>query len=555
MERVVKGWREGMRKFKWMSLCSLVLAASIFFAGCGGSDSNSAEVSIPEGKSISQTKDVVAAIPVDITTLDPMDTSDTLSGGIQRMMMDGLYSFTDDMKLKPMLATGYTANADATEFTFTLRKGVKFTDGTDWNADAAIANVNKWTDKTLGLKRTNFVSGIINHVEKIDDYTIKFVLNKPFGAFVNNMAHPAMVMMSPKQLAQGVDVTAKQPVGTGQYKFVEWVPGDHVTIALNKDWWGYNKEASGGETIVAPDAGFKSITFKPVIESASRVAMLQSGDAQMVFDVPTESFDMLSKEPNIKATQINSIIVRYLFLNTQKPALSDIRVRQAISMAIDKQAFVNVVRNGLGSVATSIIGPDVQFYKGNEPLPYDVAKAKALLKEAGYENGLTLKLLIFNTTSSQKQAEFYKQQLAAAGINVEIVSMESAIVNQKVQGFRGEGKDAEYDLYIAGWSPSTGDADWGIRPMLASEMIPPLGYNLSYYQNPEMDGYINAALTTADEAKRKEAYAKAQDLFWKDIPMVAVANEPATWATNNKITGVRLFPDNGINLSKARMAE
>ncbi|WP_298703042.1 ABC transporter substrate-binding protein [uncultured Veillonella sp.] len=543
-----------MKTFKWKSLCSLALAATLFMAGCDG-DSNSGSTTVPEGKSVSQSKDVVAAIPVDITTMDPMDTSDTLSGGIQRLVMDGLYSFDDDMKLKPMLATGYTANKEATEYTFTLRKGVKFTDGTDWNADAAIANVNKWTDKSLGLKRTNFISGVIEKVEKIDDYTIKFTLNKPFGAFVNNMAHPAMVMMSPKQLAQGVDVTAKHPVGTGQYKFVEWVPGDHIKLELNKDWWGYNKEVSGGETIVATDAGFKSISFKPVIESASRVAMLQSGDAQMVFDVPTEGFAALKDDPNIKAEEIESIVVRYLFMNTQKPALSDIRVRQAIAHGIDKQAFLNVVRNGLGTVATSVIGPNVQFYKGNDPVPYDVAKAKALLKEAGYENGLTLKMLIFNTTSSLKQAEFYKQQLAEIGINVEIVSMESAIVNQKVQGFRGEGKDAEYDLYIAGWSPSTGDADWGIRPLLASESIPPLNYNLSYYQNPEMDGYIQAALTTSDNEARKAAYEKAQDLFWKDIPMIAVSNEPATWATSSKIVNVRLYPDNGINMSKARMAE
>jgi len=546
-----------MRKLKLTGLLSLVLSASVLLGGCGGGSNQggSSGITIPEGKSVSQNKDVTAAITVDITTMDPMDTSDTLSGGIQRLVMDGLYGFDDKMQLKPMLATGYKANEQATEYTFTLRKGVKFSDGTAWNADAAIANANKWMDKSLGLKRTTFVSSIIARVEKIDDYTIKFILNKPFGAFVNNLAHPAMVMMSPKQLAQGVEVTAKQPVGTGQYKFVEWVPGDHVKLALNKDWWGYNKEVSGGTALVPSDAGFKTITFKPVTEGATRVAMIQSGDAQIMWDVPTESIAPLEKDNNVKLNKEESITVRYLFMNTKKPSLSDVRVRQAINMAIDKNAYVNVVKNGIGSVATSIIGPNVQFYKANEPVAQNIEKAKALLKEAGYPNGLELKLFMYNTSANQKQSEFFKQQLAAIGINVNIVSMESAVVNQKVQGFRGDGKDAEYELYMSGWSPSTGDADWGIRPMLASESIPPMSFNLGYYTNPEMDSYIMGALETADPKVRGELYAKAQDLLWKDIPLIPLANDFNTWVTSSKITGVKLYPDGAINMSNARMAE
>lgn len=546
---------EPMKKMKLTGLVGLAMMAMLALAGCGGGSGTTGLVDIPEGKSVSQQKDVVAAVAVDITTMDPMDTSDNLSGGIQRLVMDGLYGFDDNMKLRPMLATGYTANPEATEYTFTLRKGVKFSDGTDWNADAAIANVNKWMDKSLGLKRTSFVSGIIEKVEKIDDYTIKFTLNKPFGAFVNNMAHPAMVMMSPKQLEAGLDAAAKHPVGTGQYTFVEWVPGDHVTLALNKNWWGYNKDVAGGEALVPADAGFKTITFKPVAESSSRVAMLQSGDAQMTFDVPSESYDALAQSDNVHVDKVQGISVRYLFMNTQKPALSDVRVRQAIAMAINKEDYIKVVRNGLASVATSVVGPDVQYYKANDPIPYDVEKAKALLKEAGYEDGLKLKLFMYNTSTNEKQSQFYKQQLANIGIDVEINGMESAIVNQKVQGFKGEGKDAEYDLYMAAWSPSTGDADWGMRPILDSTSIPPKSYNLAYYQNPEMDALLLAGLTTSDDAARAAAYAKAQDLVWKDLPMIPMVNDFSTWATSNKINGVRMYPDNSINLSKARMAE
>ena len=162
-------------------------------------------ITIPAGESVSQDSDVTAMVGVDFTTMDPMDTSDTLSGGVQRMMMDGLFGFDENMQIIPMLATSYEANDEATEYTIHLREGVSFTDGTPWNADALIANVNKWADKSLGLKRTTFLCNVLDHAEKIDDYTVKIYLSQSFGAFISNLAHPATLIMSPKQIEAGED--------------------------------------------------------------------------------------------------------------------------------------------------------------------------------------------------------------------------------------------------------------------------------------------------------------------------------------------------------------
>ncbi len=280
----------------------LLAAAMVTLTACGGGSGDSgtaattagggettaaggetqAQAEIPAGESISQETDIVAAVAVDFTTMDPMDTSDTLSGGIQRMISDSLFGFDDDMAIYPMLATGYEASEDAKEFTITLREGISFTDGTPWDADAALANFAKWDDETLGLKRTTFLCNILDTYEKVDDYTIKVTLTEPFGAFISNLAHPACVIMSPKTIEEGVDACARNPVGCGQYKFVEWVEGDHLTLELNKDWWGYDADICGGTALADSDAGFKTITFKPVPESATRVAMIQSGDAQIM---------------------------------------------------------------------------------------------------------------------------------------------------------------------------------------------------------------------------------------------------------------------------------
>lgn len=554
-----------------------VLLASVLgiaAAGCGsnsGNDSSgstdtqqegvskeaksSAEtVEVPEGESVSQDTDIVAAVNVDFTTLDPLDTSDTLSGDIQRMLMDGLFGFDREMNVIPMLAESYEANEEATEYTFTLRQGITFSDGTPWNAEAAKANFDRWGDKSLGLKRTTLLCNILDSTEIVDEYTIKVTLTQSFGAFINTLAHPACVCMSPVQIAAGSEVCASDPVGTGQYTFVEWIAGDHLTVQLNPDWWGYDADICGGEALVEADAGFKSVTFRPVTESATRVAMIQSGDAQLIWPVPSESIDSLREDSSVYLGAETGDVVRYLMMNNQKEPFNDVRVRQAINYAIDKNAYIAVVKDGNATVAQSVIGQNVQYFKANEPYEYDIEKAKELLAEAGYPDGFTTSIMYANTTANQKQCEFLKQQLEQVGIEVELHGMESAILNQKIQDVDVPGSEAEVEMYVIGWSTSTGDADWGIRPLLATESEPPMSYNICYYENEEVDNLLYEALGTSDSDKRAEAYEKAQDIIWEESPLVCLAYDYNTWANSKNIVNVGNTPDGGLYIRNARMA-
>lgn len=574
------------KNLKKLTALALVGAMALSLAGCGGGGNSSdtsadaeattaaggdaaaessdtaaalpvspEEIVVPEGESVSQETDVVGAMNVDFTTMDPMDTSDTLSGGIQRLIMDGFFGFDDEMEIIPMLAESYEANEDATEYTLHLRQGISFTDGTPFNAEAAKANLDRWGDENLGLKRTTLLCNVIDNTEIVDDYTVKVHLQEPFGAFIATLAHPACVLMSPEVIAQGNEACAENPVGTGQYTFVEWVAGDHATVELNKDWWGYDPEICGGTALAEPDAGFKSITFKPVAENATRVAMLQAGDADFIWPVPTESMATMAEDSNLYVGAEEGIVVRYLFMNNQKAPYNDVRVRQAMNYAINKDAYIAVVKNGLSSVATSIMGPATQHYKANDPYPYDPEKAKELLAEAGYPDGFETTLICASTTANLKQAEFLQQQLAQVGIKMNINSLESAVVNDTVENVSGPGSEAEVELYIIGWSSSTGDADWAIRPLLATESEPPMSYNICYYENEEFDNLLYEALKTADESIRAEKYAEAQDIIWEDCPMVCLANDYNTWATSNKIANVKVFPDNCLNVRNARMLQ
>lgn len=485
--------------------------------------------------------------------MDPMDTSDTLSGGVQRLIMDGLFGFDDEMKIIPLLAESYEANEDATEYVIHLRQGISFSDGTPLNAEAAKANFDRWGDKELGLKRTTLLCNVLKSTEAVDEYTVKVTLTEPFGAFVATLAHPACVLMSPQVIEQGKEACAERPVGTGQYLFKEWIAGDHTTVTLNKDWWGYDPEICGGKALAEPDAGFQSITFRPVGENASRVAMLQSGEADFIWPVPTESMETLAADENVYVGADEGIVVRYMFMNTQKAPFNDVRVRQAMNYAIDKDAYIAVVKNGLASKATSILGPATQHYKRNEPYAYDLEKARKLLTDAGYPDGFETSLICTTTTSDLKQCEFIQQQLAQAGITVNINSMEKAIVSEKVESAEGPGSEVEVEMYMSGWSSSTGDADWGIRPVLAKESEPPKSYNISYFENDEMDGCLKAALETADEEKRAELYAKAQDIIWEECPVVFFANDYNTWASAADVANVKIYPDGGLNIRNARM--
>ena len=212
------------------------------------------------------------------------------------------------------------------------------------------------------------------------------------------------------------------------------------------------------------------------------------------------------------------------------------------------------MKNGLASQATSIIGPSVQHYKHNDPYPYDPEKAKELLAEAGYPDGFDTTIICRSTTADLKQSEFLQQQLAQIGVNVEIRSFENAIVSEMVEGAEGPGAEAEVDMYISGWSTSTGDADWGIRPLLAKESEPPASFNISYFESDELDELLYSALETADEEKRGEYYAEAQDLVWQECPMVFLANDYNTWGSKANVANVKIYPDGCLNIRNARMA-
>ena len=482
---------------------------------------------------------VTVALYADAISLDPEDTNDNLSLSVEREVYDGLLGFTPDMKAKPELATSWEASPDAKVFTFHLRKGVKFQDGTPLNAEAVKLNFDRARDGEHKLKKYSLYEEIAA-VDAVDDSTVRFTLRKPFGAMLYNFAHPSSRIVSPATLKQGEPQVAHHPVGTGPFKLASWTPGQEIVLERNPDYWESGKPA------------VDRIVIKPVSEDASRVAMLLSGEAQFAFPVPGVQVDAVSKAPGVSIQKRWSIYAFYLAMNTQHIPFNAVQVRQALNYGVDKAAVVKVVLRGFGRPLDAPITPGVTGYSAVQPggWPYDVAKAKQLLSEGGFPNGFTTTLWLGNQTETQRLGEAVQQMLAKIGVTVRLEPMEAGVLSAvRYKPFA----ENQSQLNLTGWSPSTGDADWGLRPHFDSESWPPTLFNIAFYKNPKVDALLHDALNTANQGQRDKDYAQAMRIIWTDAPWVFLYNNQILAGVRNGVTGVYALPDGTVDVRQAAL--
>ena len=482
-------------------------------------------------------KDVVFAVASQFTTTDPYDANDTLSQAMAKSFYEGLYSFDKDMKMVPVLAESITPSKDGLVYTIKLKKGIKFHDGTDFKADAVKANLDRVTNPDNKLKRYGLYNNNIAKTEVVDDYTARITLKTPFSAFVNQLAHPATVMISPTALAKyGKDI-ATNPVGTGPFKFVEWKQTDYLKVAKNENYW--QKGLPKVDTI----------TWKPVIDSNARAAVMQTGEAHFTYPLPYEQADALKAKPELDVVAAPSIILRYLSLNTQQKPFDNPKVRQAIAYAINKDAIAKVAFNGYATPADGVVPEGVEYSVKLGVMPYDVAKAKQLLAEAGYPNGFETELWSgYNHSIAQKLTQVLQQQLLQVGIKSKITLLEAGQRVEKVESWP-DAATAPLRMYYIGWSSSTGEADWAIRPLLGSESWPPKLFNTAYYKSDRVDSDIKSALATTDKTEKAKFYKDAQETIYKDTPWVPLVTEKLLSANNKKLTGVYTMPDGSFNFT------
>ncbi|WP_168416198.1 glutathione ABC transporter substrate-binding protein GsiB [Erwinia amylovora] len=482
-------------------------------------------------------KDVTIAVASNFTTLDPYDANDTLSQAVAKSFYQGLFGFDKEMKLENVLADSYQASPDGLSYVIRLKKGIKFQDGTEFDAAAVKANLDRASNPDNHLKRFNLFKTIAS-TDVIDANTVKITLRQPFSAFINTLASPAAAMISPTALKKyGKDI-AFHPVGTGPYQFVTWNQTDFVKVAKFNGYWkpGYPK--------------LDSITWRPVVDNNTRSAMLQTGEANFAFPIPFEQAKLLEKNSKLNLVASPSIMQRYISFNvTQKP-FSDPKVRAAINYAINRQALAKVAFAGYATPASGIVPPSIQYAQQYPAAEYNPAKARELLKEAGYPNGFTTTLWSsHNHSTAQKVLQFTQQQLAQVGIKVEVTAMDAGQRAAQVED-KGQ-KESGVRMFYTGWSASTGEANWALTPLFATQSWPPTIFNTAFYSNPQVDKDLGDALNTTDGEQKATLYKDAQDRIWHDQPWAPLVVEKLISANTRNLSGFYVMPDTSFNFDDA----
>ncbi len=528
---------------------TLIFVMVMALAACGNKDSGGGGSA--EG-GVSANSDITILDYADLSSLYPLDMGTQSDTQPMFLLYDSLLRLSPDQEYIWMLAESCQASEDGLEYTFKLREGISFSDGTPWNAEAAKANLDVMADQSLGYN-SQYLFSCIDSTEIVDEYTIKVTLKEVYAPFLNALATESACMVSPKSLEAGREVLASQPVGTGQYTLVERKAGEYTKLALNRDWWGYDAEICGGEPLVAEDCGFNSITIRPITEEATRVAMLQNGEADIINQFSHVNQTVVENSGNHILKKTGSQIA-YVYFNCQKDVFQDARVRQAISMAIDLDALNEVVYGNNYAKPNSFMTEVMKYYKAFDPIKYDPEAAKALLAEAGYGNGLTLVAWEENDTTDVQRGEFIQQQLAEVGIDLKIYPQEGGFLTDNVNAYSGDPAKTEWDIYIRGYAADTADADEMVG-RFSTGAFPPAGSNYSFYSNKEFDKWIEQGASTLDEDVRSEAYANAQEILWNDMPAIPTLSACYIAGYNDHIEGLDFGTAGSFFLMNAKYVE
>jgi peptide/nickel transport system substrate-binding protein len=443
-------------------------------------------------------------------TLDPQKTFNGFSFGVTTHIYEPLFRVTTEGEIEGLLAEGWEY-VSPDRLRVTLHEGVRFTDGTPLDAAAVKASLERLLDPATAAPG-RFVVSAITSVEVVDDRTVDIVTGEPFAPLLAHLAHPVAAIVP---VSYG-DSLAREPIGSGPFVFESWTQSDTVVLVANQDYWG------GAPAI-------ERVVFRIVPEVSTQIVELRSGGVDVLFNIPADPFLQLQGVSGIETNAFLGWGSVHVGFNTANPKLGDVRVRQAIAHAIDKQLIAEELLGGLAEVAVAPIPPTVRFAASDlqEPYPYDVDRAKELLAQAGAQ-GLKLTLDVYQNPDLENVAQVLQAMLADAGIELEVRVQEYAAYSETVQ------TDA-VELYATSWGTVTLDADYTLFAFFHSSEIPV--NNVSRYAVPEIDDALEAARATPDDAQREQLYRMVQERVLADVPMVTLYYPLSTSAKSPALQG------------------
>jgi len=466
------------------------------------------------------------AMEYDPSTLDPLGMTDTPASNVFMHVAEPLFRVGPDGELEHVLAESYEASDDSLVWTFFLRQGVEFHDGTPFNAEVAKWNLIRFRDEAS----FGFLLAQIVDVDVVDEHTIRVHLEEPFAPLLAHLGHSMTGFVSPASVEAGVDY----PVGTGPFKYVDWIPGTELILERNPDYWGEGPYLD-------------RLVFLPIPEGGTRVMKLLAGEIDATTVIPVDDVALVEDNPETIAVIMPGLGHQYIGINCQRGPLADPLVRQALNYAVDKEEFVDYVWGGFAEVADSVIAPGVFGYREVGPYPYDPEMAMELLEAAGYPDGFSTTIR-YNPGWRELGAEVLQAQLAEIGIDAQLISMEWGsyleFTNRPVD-------QSEVDIYMLGWTTVTSDADYALYALLHGEQWAPGGSNRSFYRNERVDELLDAARRNPVPEEREQLYAEAIELIWEDAPWVFILFSQLRYGVRDNVRGLVYHPNFTLQAHRA----
>ena len=456
---------------------------------------------------------LTVALTTNPNSLDIPATSEINAAMAAWQMYDSLVWIDDTGKVVPALAESWEISQDGTEFTFKLRDGVTFHNGEPFTADSVVLS---WQRGSKPEMKFSDRWTIVKSVEKVDDRTVRMKTEQPNPLLLRTIA-TNWAMVPPKYIAEvGENGFTEKPVGTGAFVFEEWVKDDRIVMTANPNYWQQGLPK------------VERLVFRPIPESATRVAAIQTGEVDIVTRLSAEEAQSLEGNPKVKVVRYPVDRVYYITFNNLtsgkgKPT-ENVKVRQAMNYAVDRQAIIDSLFKGAGKLSTGFVTPTNLGYNENvKPFPYDPEKAKQLLAEAGYPDGFEMGMACPTGayTNFEQVCEAVKGYLEKVGIKTNLELMESG------KFWDLEGKKELPPLFGDSWSEASGEAYPRLRGALAGNDAP-----FSSWSDPQIDDFLTKISSTLDDQQRAEHYRQLQQ-YMHDNPPFIYLYEPETFEAIN----------------------
>jgi peptide/nickel transport system substrate-binding protein len=471
----------------------------------------------------------------DPDVLDPTLARSFVGRVVFMSLCDKLIDIDEKLGLVPQLALSWEWSADSKQLTMKLRPGVTFHDGEKFDAAAVKFNIER--HKTLPGSNRRGELAPVTSVDVVDPMTVRLNLNAPFSPLLAALTDRAGMMVSPKAAQAAGDKFGSKPVCSGPFKFVERVAQDRIVVERFDGYW--NKAA----------VNFAKVTYTPIPDATVRLANLKAGQLDFIERVASSDIEKLKSDKKLKTAAITEIGYQGITINLGKsdkaqnnPLGKDARVREAFELAIDRQGLSQVVMDNEAVVGNQWVAPTNTYYAKNMPVPKrDIAKARALLKEAGVPNP-SFTLLTPTTSDAQRLALVIQAMTRDAGFDVKIQAAEFATsLNMADKG--------DYEAYALAWSGRP-DPDGNLFSFHGCKQ--PLNY--AGLCNAEVDALLAQSRSERDPAARKKIFEQLAAKVLKERPIIYLYHRNWLWAYNTKLSGVRQIPDGLLRISGLKLA-